>query len=207
MSKEISTRLAEHRRLKGWTQEELADKSGVTARTIQRIESGSVNPQAYTLKLLAASLGVDFKESAAPQPPGRLPQPTTEPPHQRVIIQKPAESRWLTLMHLLPLSAAILPGSNILFPLIFWVIKKDEYEEYDMHGRAVLNFQLTMALIFIPTIILMVFYFPIGFPLFILLGIYTLTMPVLNAIWVTTGKKIRYPLSIPFFKRYPARNS
>ena len=104
-------------------------------------------------------------------------------------------------MHLLPLSAAILPGSNILFPLVFWIIKKDEYEEYDLHGRIVLNFQLTMTLIFIPTIILMVFYFPIGFPLFIVVCIYTLTMPVLNAIRVTTGKKIRYPLSIPFFKK------
>ncbi|HSC36880.1 MAG TPA: DUF4870 domain-containing protein, partial [Chitinophagaceae bacterium] len=138
--------------------------------------------------------------------PERLPQPTTEPPHQRIIVQRPAESRWLTLMHLLPLSAAILPGSNILSPLIFWIIKKDEYEEYDIHGRAVLNFQLTMTLIFIPTIVLMVFYFPIGFPLFIVLGIYTLTMPVLNAIRVTTGKKIRYPLSIRFFKKYPARS-
>jgi len=121
------------------------------------------------------------------------------------VIQKLAESRWLTLMHLLPLSGAILPGSNILLPLICWIIKKDEYEEYDIHGRAVLNFQLTMTMIFIPTIVLMVFYFPVGFPLFVLLGIYILLMPILNAVRVTSGKKIRYPLSIPFLRKYPRR--
>jgi len=45
---------------KGMTQEELADKTEVSARTIQRIENGDVDPRAYTLQMIAKALDVDF---------------------------------------------------------------------------------------------------------------------------------------------------
>jgi transcriptional regulator with XRE-family HTH domain len=48
------------RNLKGITQEELASKSNVTIRTIQRIESGIVNPRSYTVKSIGEILGYDF---------------------------------------------------------------------------------------------------------------------------------------------------
>ncbi|MDP3432647.1 MAG: helix-turn-helix domain-containing protein [Bacteroidota bacterium] len=40
------------------TQEELSEKSGISVRTIQRIEAGT-SPQGYTLKALANALGID----------------------------------------------------------------------------------------------------------------------------------------------------
>ena len=43
------------------TQEELAEKSGISVRTIQRIEAGT-NPKGYTLKTLASSLDVSEKD-------------------------------------------------------------------------------------------------------------------------------------------------
>jgi len=43
------------------TQEELAEKSGISVRTIQRIEAGTI-PKGYTLKTLAASLDVSEKD-------------------------------------------------------------------------------------------------------------------------------------------------
>lgn len=45
------------REQKNLTQEELASKSGISARTIQRIESGTT-PKGYTLKTLAAALEI-----------------------------------------------------------------------------------------------------------------------------------------------------
>ena len=45
---------------KGMTQEELADKTEVSTRTIQRIENGDVDPRAYTLQMIAKALDVDF---------------------------------------------------------------------------------------------------------------------------------------------------
>ncbi|MCD0480084.1 helix-turn-helix domain-containing protein [Chryseobacterium sp. LC2016-29] len=49
------------RETKNLTQEELAEKSGISVRTIQRIEAGT-NPKGYTLKTLAASLDVSEQD-------------------------------------------------------------------------------------------------------------------------------------------------
>ena len=43
------------------TQEELSDKSGISVRTIQRIESGN-EPKGQTLKILAKTLGIEENE-------------------------------------------------------------------------------------------------------------------------------------------------
>ena len=43
------------------TQEELAEKSGISVRTIQRIESGAI-PKGYTLKTLSKALDISEKE-------------------------------------------------------------------------------------------------------------------------------------------------
>ncbi len=43
------------------TQEELSDKSGISVRTIQRIESGN-KPKGHTLKALAKALDIDENE-------------------------------------------------------------------------------------------------------------------------------------------------
>jgi transcriptional regulator with XRE-family HTH domain len=52
------------RAAKGYTQQELADRTGVTLRSIQRIESGEVVPRAYTLRLLEEQLGIVFGGAA-----------------------------------------------------------------------------------------------------------------------------------------------
>ena len=46
------------RRRYGLTQEELAKKAGIARVTLARIEAGSVDPAASTLRKLAAALGV-----------------------------------------------------------------------------------------------------------------------------------------------------
>jgi len=56
---ELGIRIAELRKEKGITQEELALKCNINVRTIQRIETGSVTPRSFTLNLIYACL--DFK--------------------------------------------------------------------------------------------------------------------------------------------------
>ncbi len=41
---------------KGMTQEELAEMTELSARTIQRIENGEVDPRSYTLQMIAKAL-------------------------------------------------------------------------------------------------------------------------------------------------------
>jgi len=57
---DLGKRVQLRRQEKGFTQEMLAEESGVSLRTIQRIEQGSVKPQPYTLKAISSSLNYQF---------------------------------------------------------------------------------------------------------------------------------------------------
>lgn len=54
--------IKELRLKKGITQEELATKTDIKTRTIQRIENDDVKPRAYTVQRIAEALGVDFEK-------------------------------------------------------------------------------------------------------------------------------------------------
>lgn len=58
---ELGKRLTALRKQKNLTQEELVEKSHVSVRTIQRIESGEVLPRLSTVKILWAALGETFE--------------------------------------------------------------------------------------------------------------------------------------------------
>jgi len=60
----FSEKLIEVRKAKGLTQEEVAEKCKINVRTIQRIESGAVNPRAFTIKIISDALGFDFFETS-----------------------------------------------------------------------------------------------------------------------------------------------
>jgi len=58
----IARKISETRKLRGLTQEELADLSQVNLRTIQRIENGENTPRSTTLRLICKVLNIDFNE-------------------------------------------------------------------------------------------------------------------------------------------------
>jgi transcriptional regulator with XRE-family HTH domain len=55
----LGKRISELRKAKGLTQEELAEQCKISARTLQRIESGVVMPRAYTVRVIFAALKED----------------------------------------------------------------------------------------------------------------------------------------------------
>lgn len=59
---ELYQKIITARKKKGLTQEQLADLTNVTVRTIQRIESGESTPRSFTLKAIAAALDSSFEE-------------------------------------------------------------------------------------------------------------------------------------------------
>jgi transcriptional regulator with XRE-family HTH domain len=61
---ELGKRLTALRKEKNLTQEELVEKSHVSVRTIQRIESGEVMPRLSTVKILWETLGEKFESSS-----------------------------------------------------------------------------------------------------------------------------------------------
>ena len=61
---EFGERLKELRTGLNCSQKELAEKTGLTLRTIQRIENNEVKPSLYSLKVIGEALKTDFSEFA-----------------------------------------------------------------------------------------------------------------------------------------------
>lgn len=59
---ELGKKIAELRKAKGFTQEELVEKCNLSVRTLQRIESGDVTPRSYTRKIIFAALDYSIHE-------------------------------------------------------------------------------------------------------------------------------------------------
>ena len=66
---ELGQKIAELRKQKGLTQEELVDLCNISVRTIQRIETGEVTPRSYTIKTILTALESDIKDIQVEQMP------------------------------------------------------------------------------------------------------------------------------------------
>lgn len=60
---ELGKKIADLRKAKGWTQEELVEKCSLNVRTLQRIEAGEVTPRSYTIRLIFEALEFSFDQS------------------------------------------------------------------------------------------------------------------------------------------------
>src|SRR3954452_12710054 len=58
VNEQIGRRVREHRTARGWTLDELADRSGVSRRMVINIEHGEGNPSIATLLRISDALGV-----------------------------------------------------------------------------------------------------------------------------------------------------
>jgi transcriptional regulator with XRE-family HTH domain len=127
MSKsELSKRVKELRTRKGLSQEQLAEISGLSLRTIQRIENGETEPRGETLKRLMNSLEVapdDLMDWSIVEDKG-----------------------FLTAMNLSSLGFLFFPLLGILIPLVLWISKKDKVKNVNKTGKAILNFQITWVI-------------------------------------------------------------
>ncbi|WP_224483164.1 serine hydrolase [Robertkochia aurantiaca] len=180
----IGKNLLYQRQLKGLTQEELAERTQVTVRTIQRIEKGSVNPHLQTIKLLAAALEIE---------PGDL-LPLDDPKKEDI------QKKWLIFMHGTPLFGLFLPLFNILIPLFLWIHKRDDNDLYDQHGRKILNFQITATLLYMLSFVALLTIEKWGFIIFISFIPLYLGIILINVITVVKKTRCFYPPSIPFFR-------
>ncbi|MGG5485381.1 DUF4870 domain-containing protein [Gaetbulibacter sp. PBL-D1] len=180
----LSENLTYQRKLKGYTQEQLSDKTTVTVRTIQRIEKGDVQPHLQTVKLLAAGLEIEIDELLI-----------LEDPKEEVIQRK-----WMLLLHGSPFLGLIIPFGSILFPLFLWIHKAEDNKVYDAHGRAIVNFHGTITLLFFLS--LLSFFIIPGYNFFIsgaivLFAIITTIYNISRSLQTGTFK---YPFSISFLK-------
>ncbi len=105
---------------------------------------------------------------------------------------------WGMLCHLIAFSGYIIPFGSILGPLIIWLVKKDEMPFVDDQGKESLNFQLTMFIAAIVSIILM--FVLVGFLLLAFIIIYQIVMVIIASMKANSGVQYRYPYTIRFIK-------
>ena len=182
--KTIQENLVYQRKLKGYTQEELSNKTTVGVRTIQRIEKGDVQPHLQTIKLLAVGLDIEVEDLIVLDDPK----------------EEPINRKWMLLLHGSPFLGFIIPFGNILFPLFFWIHKAEDNSIYDQHGKAIVNFHSTITLLFFASFL--IFFIIPGFSFFItgalfLFGVITTVINIRTAIH---DHRYKYPLSIKFIK-------
>ncbi len=178
---EIGQRIKEFRAQKGITQEELASRTGLSVRTIQRIENGEVDPRYHSLNVIAEALEVDYTELLGEQELEKLSRDSDD------------DSKWLALLHLSGLLVFLVP------PLLIWIWKKDQIPNINKHATDVLNFQLSMLIyLFCGAILLVII---IGLPILIFLGIYSTVIIILNSVKVMNGQEYRYPMTLNLIKK------
>jgi uncharacterized Tic20 family protein/DNA-binding Xre family transcriptional regulator len=193
---DLGLKVTELRKQKGLTQEMLAEKCEVSTRTIQRIETGEVDPRVYTLQYLSESLGFNFMEDYTSY-----------------------ENLWLVALHLSNIFCIII------IPLLLWSWKKDQSFKIDKQGRLVLNFQITMTLLLVGSLFGMAIVLPTLILLeaelgpggaektmilagiasltvlpFIAIGMFAFYQAIANTMRASAGKCVHYPLSIQFLK-------
>ena len=112
------------RRVKGLSQETLAENARINLRTLQRIEASDTIPSGETLRLLAQALAVPV-ESLVPTP--------TE------------DDSFLKILNLSALSFWLLPLGGVLVPLVLWLYNRQRVAGVMELGKRILNFQITWA--------------------------------------------------------------
>jgi len=106
---------------------------------------------------------------------------------------------WATFCHLAAISGFIVtPLGFILGPLIIWLIKKDEFEFVNEHGKEAVNFQISMIIYFIIAAILILVF--IGFILLGILTILDIIFIIIASVKANNGEHYRYPITIRFIK-------
>ena len=181
----------------GTSQEELAEATQLSLRTIQRIENGETQPRGDSLKRLARALGVTTEEFTASQ-------------------DLPEDKGFLIILHLSSLCFLLFPFFNlfaimsIAAPLILWLLKKDKIKGVRITGKKILNFQLTWFLVF-ALIYSYVFVCKLNHVatfvdtatlVRILIGLYLFNVIsiIVNIIRLGKGKTIVYQPAVPFMK-------
>ena len=105
---------------------------------------------------------------------------------------------WGMLCHLAGLAGFSFLFGNVILPLIFWQMKKDEFPFVDDHGKEAVNFQISITLYVLACIPLT--FICVGILLLPVVVIFAVVMVIIAAIKANGGQTYRYPLCIRLIK-------
>lgn len=125
----IGKNILKYRKAAGLSQADLAEKTLLSLRTIQRIENDKNQPRGYTIKVIADALNIAPVELTEAQ--------VTD---KRIVLKR------LESINLSVLLFVIIPFGNLVFPIFLWS-RHAHHELIDVVGRRIINFQITWSLI------------------------------------------------------------
>ncbi len=121
--------------------------------------------------------------------PGATPVPATPE------FESNPEARTMGMLcHLLAFSGYVVPFGGILGPLVLWLIKKDQMPFVDDQGKEAINFQITIAIALVVSIILI--FVVVGLVLVPLVAIASIVYTIIAAVNANKGIRYRYPFAI-----------
>ncbi len=133
-------KLKTYRNRKNLTQEELATRSGISIRTIQRIEKGLASGSPHTLKALAGVLEIDSLDLNVAD--------------QTQHLVKDDDLRKLKLLNFSILSVFIIPFGNIILPTLVF-LRHRSITSVNEVGRKIISFQIvTSVILFLVSVVI-----------------------------------------------------
>ena len=110
-------------------------------------------------------------------------------------VDKKDENMWAMFCHLASFAGLVFPFvGSVLGPLVVWLLKKDEYPLVDDQGKEAMNFNISMVIDYVVSIILIIVV--IGIPLLIGLFLFDVIVTIIAMVKASEGVKYRYPLAI-----------
>ena len=186
----VGKKIAEIRKQKGLTQEEVSEQAKINLRTLQRIEKDETEPRGNTLNNICHVLGVNIEDI--------------------LDYGKIEDRNYLIFLHLSVLSGIFVPLGNIILPLILWLNKRDRIVSVAAQGSNILNFQILYTIIFYVAIfgfaIMKIMHLNgINFEVLIVVTIFmyaiNIIYPIVNAILVNKGHSGNlYPAPVKIIK-------
>src|SRR5690554_1784631 len=186
--KTIGQKITEIRKQKGLSQEELAENSKISLRTIQRIEKDETDPRGATLKAVCDALGINLEDI--------------------LDYGKHEDKTYLIFLHLSVLVFCVIPFGNIILPAILWLNKRDKIIDVHIQGGNILNFQIIWTILSNMAMVTFAVFKIMHYPnanwfiaIFFVLYIINFIYPIVNVLLINKGKRRKlYPEVIRFVK-------
>lgn len=143
MKNKVGDKIAEIRKRKGMTQDEVAVLANINLRTVQRIENGETEPRGYTLSSICKVLDINIEDI--------------------LDYGKTEDKSFFIYLHLSVIAGCVIPFGDIIVPLILWLNKRDKIVGLNVHGKNLLIFRACFDfLLYLSLIISIVFAFRSG---------------------------------------------
>lgn len=190
----LGQKIKELRTRQGLSQEQLAEQTQLSLRTIQRIENGETDARGDTITRLAKALCFSTQD-------------IYEWTEQE-------DNSYMVIFNLSALSFIVFPLLGVIVPLVLWLYKRDKIKNLNEIGKKLLNFQISWCLLvfsiylWVASSILFRFEqwnaYNLGVPsivkaFFVLYAINILLITI-NAIRSVKAKSVIYQPAIPFLR-------